>query len=43
MSPDEKTLVSVGAEGSILVWKLPKEVVEAKQESDMPTLKEAKK
>jgi len=32
----------VGAEGSILVWQLPKEVVDAKQESDMPTLKEEK-
>jgi hypothetical protein len=35
--------VSVGAEGSILVWAIPKEVSEAKQESDLPTLKEDKK
>jgi hypothetical protein len=43
ISPDQTTLVSVGTEGSILMWAIPKEVAEAKQDSDMPTLKEAKK
>ena len=42
ISPDQKTLVSVGAEGSILIWQIPKEIVEAKQESDLPTLNDKK-
>jgi hypothetical protein len=43
ISPDQSTLVSVGAEGSILMWQIPQAVAEAKQESDMPTLKDDKK
>jgi len=43
ISPDQKNLVSVGTDGSMFIWQLPKEVVEAKQESDLPTLNEKKK
>lgn len=35
-SPDQRTLVSVGAEGSVLMWSVPAEVYEARADQDMP-------
>lgn len=37
-SPDQKTIVSVGAEGAIFMWENPEEVQKARAESDLPTL-----
>lgn len=38
ISPDQKTIVSVGAEGGIFIWKMPEEVSNAKAEQELPTI-----
>ena len=37
-SPDQKSIVSVGAEGAIFIWETPQEVRSAKRENELPTL-----
>ena len=36
VSPDQKTLISVGNEGAIFMWHMPEKVFEAKADPDMP-------
>jgi len=38
MAPDQKTIVSVGAEGAIFVWHVPDKVQQAMADKDMPTV-----
>lgn len=37
-APDQRTIISVGEEGAIFVWKNPEEVQLAKADSELPTL-----
>jgi hypothetical protein len=34
--------VSVGSEGAIFIWKMPKDVVDAKAEQELPTIQKPK-
>lgn len=36
LSPDQKTIVSVGTEGAVFMWHMPEKVLEAKPDQDMP-------
>jgi len=36
LSPDQKTIVSVGSEGAVFMWHMPEKVLEAKPDQDMP-------
>lgn len=36
ISPDQKTLVSVGTEGAIFMWHMPSSVLHSKNDQDMP-------
>mmetsp|Transcript_52386 Transcript_52386/g.60172 ORF Transcript_52386/g.60172 Transcript_52386/m.60172 type:complete len:666 (-) Transcript_52386:64-2061(-) len=38
IAPDQKTIVSVGEEGAIFIWKTPEEVIEARADKDLPTM-----
>lgn len=38
ISPDQKSIVSVGTEGAIFIWKMPEEVVNAKVDKELPTV-----
>jgi hypothetical protein len=42
ISPDQKTIVSVGAEGAIFIWNTPIDVQNAKPESELPTVSKEK-
>lgn len=37
ISPDQRTMVSVGTEGAIFMWHMPEKVFETKADQDMPT------
>ena len=36
ISPDQKTVVSVGTEGAIFMWHVPQKIYEARADQDMP-------
>ena len=38
ISPDQKTIVSVGTEGAIFCWSTPDKVLQARADKDLPTL-----
>lgn len=38
ISPDQRFIVSVGAEGAIFLWNTPMDVFKAKPESELPTI-----
>ena len=40
ISPDQKSIVSVGSEGAIFIWKTPEEVLNAKADQDLPQVEE---
>ncbi|KAL4465728.1 hypothetical protein ABPG72_015129 [Tetrahymena utriculariae] len=42
ISPDQRTVVSVGAEGAIFIWKMPEEVVHARADNELPTISKEK-
>jgi len=42
ISPDQKTIVSVGTEGAIFIWNTPIDVQHAKPESELPTITKEK-
>jgi WD40 repeat protein len=37
ISPDQRTMVSVGTEGAIFMWHMPEAVLNSKKDQDMPT------
>ena len=38
LSPDQKTIISVGNEGAIFFWALPEDVLKDVVEPELPTL-----
>ena len=40
ISPDQKTIVSVGSEGAIFCWHMPEKVLRAKADQDMPEFRQ---
>lgn len=42
ISPDQRTIVSVGAEGAIFLWKMPDEVTYARADNELPTISKEK-
>ena len=42
ISPDQRTIVSVGEEGAIFMWKMPNEVVNARADNELPTISKEK-
>lgn len=36
VSPDQRTIVSVGTEGAIFMWHMPESVQKGKADQDMP-------
>eukprot|EP00357_Protocruzia_adherens_P026776 CAMPEP_0115010388 /NCGR_PEP_ID=MMETSP0216-20121206/23287_1 /TAXON_ID=223996 /ORGANISM="Protocruzia adherens, Strain Boccale" /LENGTH=624 /DNA_ID=CAMNT_0002378595 /DNA_START=28 /DNA_END=1902 /DNA_ORIENTATION=- len=38
VSPDQRTIISVGSEGAIFIWEVPEEVQLARADNEMPTL-----
>lgn len=42
ISPDQKTIVSVGSEGAIFIWKMPAEVTHARADNELPTVSKEK-
>ena len=38
ISPDQKSIVSVGTEGAIFIWATPDKVLKARADKDLPTL-----
>ncbi|CAD8070532.1 unnamed protein product [Paramecium sonneborni] len=43
ISPDQKSIISVGAEGAIFIWKMPESVINAKAQLELPTVQNVKK
>jgi WD40 repeat protein len=43
ISPDQRTMVSVGTEGAIFMWHMPESVFTTKADQDMPTAPEDEK
>ncbi|CAD8109148.1 unnamed protein product [Paramecium sonneborni] len=43
ISPDQKTIISVGAEGAIFIWKMPESVINSKAQQELPTVQSIKK
>jgi len=37
-SPDQKSMLSVGDEGAIFIWRTPEEVVNARADNELPTV-----
>lgn len=37
-APDQRTIISVGADGAIFIWRTPEEVVAARADNEMPTM-----
>lgn len=42
ISPDQRSIVSVGAEGAIFIWSMPDEVVNARADNQLPTISKTK-
>lgn len=42
ISPDQKTIVSVGAEGAIFMWKMPNDILNARADNELPTISKEK-
>lgn len=42
IAPDQKTIVSVGSEGAIFMWKMPEAVIYAKADNELPTISKEK-
>lgn len=42
ISPDQRSIISVGSEGAIFIWNMPEEVVNARAENELPTISKEK-